>query len=774
MKKIALAIILLCVPLFVFSQERVEQIIIAGNERVTDDTIIYYLSSREGENFNSDLLKRDFRVLWATGFFSNILIEEQDGTRGKIITITLEENPVIKDVIYKTGKRLKEDDIVKKLKEKDEYLLPYSYYSPHKIQKIEVTIKELLFEKGLTTGIVEVEENKKGSNELEIVFDINEGPKVKVGEIYFKGKTSLRKSVLMAGMKENKKHNLYSWLAGKDNYKEHLLPDDLVSLKEKFQEYGYMEAFIGEPIIEDIEKGNIFLKKRDMKRIIIPVNPGSRYMTGEIKIEGNKVLTTEGLRTLIKLKEGKPYTTKVREEATEKIREVYMDGGYLFSRPLPVESLDPKRKVVNLTFSIYEGDVAYLRKIDFTGNTYTKDKVIRREMLIREGERFRFAAFKNSILRMKQLGLVEMEGEPDVQPDPQDPTQIDVNMRLTELQRNNIQFSAGYSGYEGTFIALNYSTVNFLGAGEKLDITFQHGKRVKNYSFGFSEPYLFDLPVTVGFNIFSRDIIYPYLYNRKGKGIDFTFGARIRGFLRGNLTYSFEDVDIDVFSEEEVDGETPSNPDPVWNRMFGLGNYKISSITPTLYRSTIDSPLTPTRGTMFLASAKFAGGILGGEIHLIKPKFELSYYQPFIKNTRFGFHAEYSFVKPTKDEEAPFWERFYLGGERSIRGYDIYTIGPRSEQGTNIGGSKSLILNFEYIIPVGGPIFTILFFDTGNSYALEQKVNIKNLYFSTGLELRIFIPALRVPFRLIFAYNNRIIYTGDKNFNFRFAIGTTF
>jgi len=775
MKKITFVIILMCVPLFMFGQEIVEQIIIAGNDRVTDETIIYYLSSREGESFNRDLLKRDFRVLWATGFFSNIIIEEEDGTRGKIVKITLEENPVIKDIVYKAGKKLKEDDIVKKLKEKNEYLLPYSYYSPHKIQRIETTIKELLLEKGLTTGTVKVEENKKGSNELEIVFDINEGPKVKVGDIYFKGPTALRKGILMSGMKENKKHNLYSWLAGKDNFKEHLLPDDLVSLKEKFQEHGYMEAFIGEPIIEDIEKSNIFLKKRDMKRIIIPVTPGSRYMTGEIKIEGNNVLTTEGLLTLIKLKEGKPYTTKVREEATQKIREVYMDGGYLFSQPMPVENLDPKRKIVNLTFNIYEGEVAYLRRIDFSGNTYTKDKVIRREMLIREGERFRFSAFKNSILRMKQLGLVEMEGEPDVQPDPQDPTQIDVKMRLTELQRNNIQFSAGYSGYEGTFIALSYSTVNFLGAGEKLDLTFQHGKRVKNYAFGFSEPYLFDLPITLGFNIFSRDIIYPYLYDRKGKGIDFTFGARIKGFLRGNLTYSFEDVEISAYgADDEVDGENPPSTDPIWSMMYGMGNYKISSITPTFYRSTIDSPLTPTRGNMFLASAKFAGGVLGGEIHLIKPRFELSFYQPIIKNTRIGFHAEYSFVQPTRDEEVPFWERFYLGGERSIRGYEIYTIGPRSEQGSNIGGSKSLVLNFEYIIPVGGPIYTILFFDTGNAYALNEKVSINNLFFSTGLELRIFIPALRVPFRLIFAYNNRIVYTGDKNFNFRFAIGTTF
>jgi outer membrane protein insertion porin family len=774
MKKYILAFILICLPIFLFGQELVERIIIEGNDRITNETIIYYLSSREGDYFNLDLLKRDFRVLWATGFFSNIVIEEEEGQNGKIVKITVEENPVIKEIIYKTGKKLKEDDIVNKLKEKDEYILPYSYYSSHKIQRIEATIKELLVEKGLTAGEVKVEENKKGNNELEIVFDIDEGPKVKVGEIVFEGRTKVRPSTLLNAFKENQKHSIISWIIGKDNYKQSLLADDLLNLRTRYQENGYMEAVIGEPKIEDITKRTIFGKKRPMKKIIIPVDPGYRYTTGEIKIEGNSILSTEALRSFIKLEKGDVYTTKVREKAVEDIREVYMDGGYLFCQPMPVESLDPKRKLVNLTFNIYEGEVAYLRKIEFMGNTYTKDKVIRREMMIREGDRFMFSLFKNSLLRMGQLGLVELEGEPDVLPDPQDPTQIDVNVRLQEIQRNNIQFSAGYSGYEGTFVALQYSTVNFLGAGEQFNIMLQQGKRVKNYVFGFSEPYIFDLPITLGFNVHNQNIRYPYLYDRKGKGIDFTFGARIKGYVRTNITYGFEDVEIKLPSE--TDDDLTTTTDPIYYAMYGLGNYKISSFTPVLYRSTIDSPLTPSRGSMFLASVKFAGGILGGEVHLIKPRFEWSYYQPLIGSTRLGFHVEYSFIKSTRDEEVPFWERFYLGGERSIRGYTIYSIGPRSEAGTNIGGSKSLVFNAEYIIPVtpGGPVYAILFFDAGNAYALEHKVDIKNMFYSAGLEARIFIPALRVPFRLIFAYNNRIIYANDKNFAFRFAIGTTF
>jgi len=772
MKKIILAVILSSLPLFLLGQEKVEKIEIIGNNRVTRDTILYYFSSKEGDYFSRDLLKKDFRILWSTGFFSNIKMEEENGARGKIVKVIVEENPVIKNISYKTGKKLKEDDIVNKLKEKDEYILPYSYYRPYKVQKIKKTIQELLLEKGLHAGNVRVKTEKTGKNEVEILFDIDEGPKMRVGKIEFIGKTKLPESVLRSAVKENKKHDLISWITGKDVFKQSKLKEDIANIKKKLQENGYMEATIGEPRIEEITKRNIFLKKQKMKKIVIPVNVGYRYTVGEVKIEGNKSIATKFLRQLIRLKKGDVYSTKFKEKSIEDMGELYRGGGFLYSQVIPVESLDPKRKLVNITFNIYEGEMAYLHRLEFKGNIYTKDKVIRREILLREGDRFSLSLFKDSILRIKQLGLVDLEKEPDIMPNPDDPTQIDVTLNVKELQRNNIQFTAGYSGYEGTFIALSYSTVNFLGAGENLEFMVQHGKRVKNYMFGFSEPYVFDYPLSIGFNIYDRKIILPYLYNRRGKGIDFVVGARIKGYWRTNVTYSYEYVNIELPSEG---GEgSYFGYDPIYSSMYGLGKYAISSIMPTIYRSTVDSPLTPTRGAMYLASCKFSGKFLGGEVSLIKPRFEWSFFHPILRNHVIGFHLEYQFVKPFSGSELPFWERFYLGGERSIRGYEIYSIGPRSIGGTNIGGDKSLVFNAEYIIKVGGPLYAIFFYDVGNAFAPEQKISLKNLFVSTGLEMRIFVPALRIPFRLIFAYNNPKIYPEDSNFAFRFAVGTTF
>jgi outer membrane protein insertion porin family len=773
MERWPLLVFLACFSAFLGAQETVEKIEVLGNEKVTRETILYYLTVKEGDFFDEAILRRDFRVLWSTGFFSNIRIEAEPGISGKIVKVIIEENPVIKEIVYKTGKKLKEEDIVNKLKEKDDYLLPYSYYSPAKVQSVKQTIEELLIEKGLTGGEIRADLNKKANNELGIVFRIKEGTKTKVGEIAFAGGPPLADRELSGAMKETKPHGFLSWLTGKDTFTKDKLNGDLENLKKKLQAKGYMEASVGDPVVDETTKTTVFLKKMKMKRITIPIQAGERYSVGEVNVEGSVLVSPSSLRSLIKLQTGHFYSIKNREDAVEKLGELYRNFGHLYVQIMPVESLDPKGKRVNVTFHVDEGKVAYLRQLDFKGNTYTKDKVLRRELLVREGDRFSLELFKNSILRLRQLGLVDLEGEPKMTPDPEEPTEIDVTLNVKELQRNNIQFSAGYSGYEGSFISLSYSTVSLLGAGESLEVMAQYGKRVKNYVFSFTEPYIFDLPLSAGFRVSNRYIYYPGLYTQESRGINYDLGFRVRGFWRANVTYGFEYLDMGAAS---LDGENevPLYYTNYYGTAYGYGHYYVGSLSAHIYRNTVDSPLTPSRGTMYLVGGKVSGGILGGEIDLLKPQFEFTHYQPVFKNHVIGLHLSYEFIRSLKGSEVPFWERFYLGGERSLRGYDIYTIGPRNSDGLLVGGEKALILNFEYIIPVGGPLYAILFSDIGNAYARDESVKLTNLCLSSGLEMKIFVPALRVPLRLILAYNTPKIRSNDSNFAFRFAVGTTF
>ncbi|HPW18075.1 MAG TPA: outer membrane protein assembly factor BamA, partial [Candidatus Aminicenantes bacterium] len=602
MKKPLLLFLLLALPGLLAAQEIVEKIEIVGNDRVTPETVLYYLSVREGDLYNPDQLRRDFRVLWSTGFFADIKFEELPGTRGRIVRITLQENPVVRAVTYKTGKKVKENDIVNKLKEKDQAILPYSYYSPHRIQRIKDTITDLLYEKGLLASKIEAEAVKAGRNEVDVVIRVDEGPKVRVGDVVFEGPTKVQASRLTWSMKDNRPHTFFNWVASKDVYKENKLDAAAAAVKKKYQELGYMEASVGEPRTESFERRSVLFKTQKMMRLVFPVTPGYLYRTGEVKVEGSQSLNLKAIRSLVKLETGKIYSIKDREKSVDDIAEVFRNGGFVYCQVVPIENLDPKNKVVTVTFHITEGEVAYLNRLEFRGNTYTKDRVIRREMILREGDRFGMTMFKNSILRIKQLGLVDLDKDPDIKPDPDDPAKMNVTVNVKELQRNNIQFTAGYSGYEGTFVAFSYSTVNFLGAGETLELSLQQGKLVKNYSFGFTEPYLFDKPITAGFSVYDRktDYTFYHLYKQKLRGVDLTTGLRLFGMWRANLTYTLQRIEM-AYPEGSYYALLYRNLS---------GKYFQSSITPMVWRSTIDSPLTPSRGTMYSASLKYAGGPL--------------------------------------------------------------------------------------------------------------------------------------------------------------------
>ena len=355
--------------------------------------------------------------------------------------------------------------------------------------------------------------------------------------------------------------------------------------------------------------------------------------------------------------------------------EVYRDGGYLYVQVAPVENLDPKSKIVNVTFNVYEGEIAFLHRLEFRGNNYTKDKVIRREMMLREGDRFSLAYFKNSILRIKQLGLVDLEKEPDIKPNPDDPTKIDVQVNVKELQRNNIQFTAGYSGYEGTFVALSYSTVNFLGAGETLEFMHPAGQAGQELLLRLLRAVPLRPAHHRGLQHLRPRLHYPWFW-QKSAGHRPDPGRPALGDVAGQPHLQLQNVKMTVSDSEEynlptillpvlqqrevqheldradalpVDDRQPPDPDP---RDDVLGVPQVRRLLPR------------RRDLPAQAEAR---------VHPLP-----AVHRP---NHVIGVHAQYQFIKALKGSQIPFWEKFYLGGERSIRGYEIYTIGPVDANG---------------------------------------------------------------------------------------------
>lgn len=771
MRRIVFFSALLCVVSISLLGETIERLVVLGNVKVSRDTVLFYMRSREGGEYSEEGLRRDFRSLWETGFFRNIRIETEPGVSGRVVRVVLEEHLLISSITYKTGNTVKQSDILDKLQENNIVLMAFSHYNPSKLKRVEGLIGEMLQEKGFNDGRVEIESSEEGG-QVKLVVNVIEGRKTRIGGIDFPGLDrggDVSWDFLRRGMSNNREHGLLSALGGKDVYNRETIEEDLEEVRLRLQQKGYLESRLGQVEVATFERRTILGGKRRMLRLLIPVELGPRYRMGEVKIEGNKVIKTDFLYNFVKMKRGEIYDIKQRNKMLEEMTKFYRSLGYFYCQIAPVENLEPERRVADLTLRIMENEVAYLGKLEFVGNTFTKDHVIRREWFLREGARLNINALETSIRRMKQLGLVEVEKMPDIRPDAEDPQKINIRCEVRELNRQMINFNTGYSGYDGWFIGLGYQTQNFLGLGETFALNFQSGTRSKNYRIAFTEPYLFNLPASFGIDVHKTSYAFPYLYTRDGEGFNISSSFRMWRFWGVSLVYTYENIDIrDV--NEEINW---TNPYSMY--YYTLGSRVISAISPTVYYSTVDSPIFPSSGTKFLVNYRYSGGILGGNIQMHKTRFEFVHFVPvFRRRHTLGFHLVYQNIVPIGEEPIPFYEKYFLGGERSIRGFDIYRLGPRSESGYVVGGDKALYFNFEYQIPLNQQFSFAAFYDVGNAYDVGKSIDLKDVYISMGLELKVYVQMLGVPFRLIFAYNPRVLNPQDSNFAFRFAVGPSF
>ncbi len=772
MKKKFLTIILFIVTLTFLSADNIEKILLKGNRRVTRDTIFFYLKSKEGSVYSKVKLRNDFKKLWDTGFFKNIKIDVNPGKDGYIVTIEVEENPFISKLEFKKDSKFKRKEIEEELNKNGISLMSYTYYNPFKIKRAKEIIKLMLEDKGYNDSNVQIKE-KFNNNTVELKIVLNKGSRTKIGVVDFPGVNgALDNSYLLRGLKNNKEHGLLSAIGSKDVYLKEKIGEDLEEVELRLKSKGYLEAKVGKPSFSFIKKKGIWLwsKKRKMLKLSIPVELGAQYRVGKVSVEGAKVIKKKYIMEMInkKFKSDDIFSLKKRNKVIEDLRKLYGSLGYFYCQVIPEENLNPETKIADLVFKIVEGDVVYLGKLEFIGNTYTKDHVIRREFFLREGYRLNSNLLESSLRRMKQLGLVEVEEMPKFKPDPTDPQKMDIKVKVKEINRQMVNFNVGYSGYDGWFIAAGYSTQNFLGQGESLGINLQTGSRAKNYRIFFTEPYIFNTNATLGIDVFKASYKYPYMYTRDSKGFSITGSFRFWRYFGASLRYGYEDVDI-----TDVDPDWQAS-NSYYYYYYTEGQRVISSLSPTISYNTVDSPIFPTSGVKYLFSYRYSGGFLGGSVKMHKFKLEFVKFIPVIKKHVFGIRAVYRYITSFGNTTLPYYERIYLGGEQNIRGYDIYQLGPRNERGYVYGGNKATFINLEYRVPLNEMFSLAMFYDMGNSYDIGRKLDLNDVYTSMGLEFKVFVPALNVPFRLIFAYNPRKLHRDSDNWVFRFAIGPSF
>ena len=798
-------------------------------------TYLYYIATRPSvpsqgqwvpyDAAAEDRLRSDFRSLWATNFLDDLSIEVSDytfpnGVIGKLIKYDIEERQRIKIVDYTGSKQLESTKIDEKLKEESVTIRLDSFVDDALIRRVKGIVKTMLSEKGyldssVTHAITPV---TVGTKTVNLTFTIHEGPKYKIRSIDFVGNKDVSDRKLRRKMKDTKAMSMLSFITQRGTYKEDKYAEDAEKVVGHYRDNGYLRVRVDNPevrTLEDTKDG-----KTRYVELRIPVTEGPRYKVGEVKVADNKVVKSEPLVGIFNLKPGKYYSEKRVKKGMEKAREIYGSIGYFeftafpdFAfRDLPADAQPrnmeeaqratpavataaadgkpagkPGPAIVDVTMHMQEGEQYFVNRITFLGNTTTNDNVIRREMQLVESGVFNTEALKQSVKHLNQLGYFKsLEGNENVQVDKTvgEKNKVDIALKLEEQNRNQLTFGAGVSQFEGAFAQFAFQTSNFLGKGETLSVSVLTGKRYKDYQLSFSEPYLFDRPITGGINIFNRTINYIGAFTQESSGGNVLTGFRLASFSRAFMSYSYERVGISNLNEIYTQDPTIADRNPFLKDALLLGTpggkRVISKVSPSFVHNTVDNPIFPSAGRRLTASFDLAG--LGGNTSFYKPRIEAIQYFQQTRKLSAGIRAQFEFIAPLRDTVyLPIFERLVQGGEYSIRGYDIRTIGPRDDvTGLVVGGNKSLLINGEYVYQIAGPVRVLAFFDAGQ--VRDEGENFRSSAFiaSTGGEVRFFMPVLNVPFRLIFARNiNRegILdnnYQPEKKWRFRFAVGSTF
>ncbi len=849
-------------------QFTIDRIDFVGNRRIQRDTLLARIFSRAGDPLTEEAIHRDFQALWNTQFFEDIRLEVEDdpnNPNGKILVYYVTERPIIRRIEYKGNKSVTESDILDRFKERKVGLSVESQFDPTKIKRAEVVLKELLAEHGRQFATVKpTYERIAATNAVKLVFNIDEGPKVKVGEIKFTGNKAFSDRKLVRAMKHDRPYSIPLGFTEipvlSKTYDRQKLDEDLeIGVRGLYQNNGYFKVLVKEPILKivDEDRGGIpgpwpvvGAKHGKSTNITIPIEEGEQYRMGIVKFRSSDpdqglVFKPDALVRSFPLKEGEIFSTDKVRKALENYKKLYGEYGYINFVASPNTEVNDAKKLVNITMEFDQGKPFYVRRIEFSGNTTTRDKVIRRQLLIDEGQVFNNRLWELSLLRLNQLNYFDpiKPENAELKKNEKNGT-VDIKLKVHEKGKQSISFSGGVSGIAGTFVSLSYQTNNFLGLGETLTISGQLGNLQQGATFGFTEPYLFDRPISTGFTVFYSKFNYNqakqeglllgqqvaidpalqqnYTTDSHGFTIFASYPLRKYQFTRVGVTYGFSTTNITAFSQsaqllfEFTQFRSLAGPS-------ALNGIQSSKITPTISYSTVDNPQNPTRGKSFYYGLGWEGGPLGGNTNTLTNTFTMTYFRPHHhKRNVIGVRVLTSMITGYDGTDVPPYSRFYLGGENDVRGFDFYTISPfvaiPSASTTTVtyfdptrlgptgaptpvalnvpivtflptrpGGDFQGVGNFEYRIPIAGPVSMSLFNDIGfdgiirksqlslNPGALstlqQQYPNPdfpdltipKNLevlpgtnfkpHTSAGVEFVIQLPIVNAPFRFYYAYN---------------------
>lgn len=821
-------------------QRLVESVDITGNRRLRKDDVLYYVQTRAGDPFNEQQVQRDLQAILALGFFdktsTRVLTEE--GARGGVnVIFEVKELPIIRDLQFEGLKSVPESDVLKAFRERRVGVSKESIYDPVKVRNATRVLKELLAQHGHPNATIEERRDEVSATSTAVTFVINEGDRVRVVEIQFEGNSVFSDKSLRNSMKYVKEAGLISRFKGQDILDREKLEFDLRNVDNYMRSKGYLQARHSEPRVESVGRRRTgfpilplpFLSSVDEGlRVTVPVVEGKIYRIGEMKIEGNSIFSEDQIRAVIGLNKGDiANAEKISKALFENLKKIYGSQGFIeyTAEPVPTFKDNPQKPDegnVDFTITIEEGKQFTLRRLEFSGNTFTKDSVLRREVLINEGDIYNQGYWDYSVIKLNQSGYfepIDKDKDADFRTNDEEAT-VDINLKVQERGRQQISFNGGLSGIGGSFFGLEYSTNNLLGRGEILSINLAAGNRQRSFQFSFTEPYIKNRPITAGFSVFAftqkffgegtflsqnlaaqqgasgsaidfLSVSDENLFTRTSYGGSIFASAPLSEFYRKRRFTQFSRIGASYqFSTSSVTDpkvNVAGNPDQFIPVIYAQPNIITSRGTLTFTYDTRNASVDPTSGRELSVGVALAG--LGGDVRTYQPTISYTQFFPVRRKKSerpevFGFRilagtvGSFAVSNKVRNSQSlafvdgvPIFERFFLGDEFTIRGYNVRSISPIApldtfvtsrnvvvaqnafgdaiaipgvpsslstigtftgiggnntaqlpRSFTPVGGDTQILGNFEYRIPlIGNTIGLAAFADVGSAFNLRSK-----------------------------------------------------
>lgn len=725
-------------------EEMIYKITILGNVKIEEGVIRGAVKSREGEPFSNERVREDLRSIFRLGYFTDVQVDIQSTPKGKEIIYIVAERPSIKEVLILGNDKVKLEDIKEKVT-----LAPRSILNLEKVVENAEQIRKLYFSKGYYGVRVEHQVDSLETNEAVVTFRITEGPKGRIKKIVFKGNRKIKSSDLKKVM-TTKRWSLFSFLTKTGVLDEDILKNDTQLLTAYYYEHGYLDAKIPQPKIDLSDPKRI--------RIEIEIEEGPQYRLGTIDFKGDVLTTKEDLFKDLKLKRNDIYRNSAVREQIRSFTEKFADEGYAYVEINPETNTDSKNLLVHLTFEIDKKKRVSFEKIQVTGNMKTRDKVIRRELEVEEGETYSVTDLNESRDRLKRTGYFKEVGFTTSRGSTDE--KINLDIKVEEAPTGALSFGVGYSSIAKVVGSVSLSEQNLFGMGYQGLLRFQLGTESNNFKASFTDPYFLGYPYSAGFDVYREQVGYFDTYSYKTLGGDLRLGKRLTKRTRLDAMYKLETVNVydvtdyaSTFIKEQE------------------GRKTTSALSLTLSMDTRDDFYVPTRGARHTLSAQNAGGILGGDNYFVKGLLETSWFFPLPLSTVLNLRGKFGIIEPYGGRETPIYEKFFVGGLYTVRGFEYGRAGPIDINEDPLGAEKMVAFTAELLFPLSREIGLrgALFWDVGKGF--DQWSELTPVRTGAGAGIRWFSPM--GPIHIDLGYNLSP-EKGEKRKVFDFTIGTVF